>query len=672
MKKRILPFIGFLAANIAFAQVGINTANPNVTLEVNAIKTDGTTAEGVIYPRMTGNDLRTADLNAKYGQPQDGVIVFVIEPPVPANRVGQTIDIDVRGYYYYDYPENKWIKVLNGNIAGTITSLDCPGATVTGSLVPVLPASGVSVNVDYTGGNGGTYGAQTIPSTGVIGLTANLQAGSFANGFGTLTFTITGTPNTTGTATFPVSIGGQSCSFTALVQSGRVSTLDCAGAVTSGSLSAGTPASNVTTTINYTGGNGGSYPAQTVSSTGVTGLTANLPAGSVNGNGSVIYTITGVPSNSGTATFAISLGGESCSFTINVGAAQPTGSGSFTGATCFDVAETNDGGECGLLANRILHKADFSQTSTNSQIYTFTPSGAVSNVRFVYSNTNGQVITNLSGGNPGTNITTPVTATVSYNTALNSLAAGATRAGALTATIAVIYNNAANGTGTDVQLILKVFVQDCSCCGAYVSATEWRAFMCHNLGADETADPFVPSAAIHGAKYKWGYSTASLTQAEDQANSGAIPGFPTSYEGPVDLWLDNVKTANDPCPAGYRVPTGAQWLGAISHNNVTRVGTFTWSPNEYNSAFKIGEYLLLPTAGKRMNQTGQYDGRGAGAHYWSSTSDHWRQPEYYFRPYRYSLAGDPNTIRVGVNNTIGTAGGQLAVGDGLSVRCISE
>ncbi|MDR1763855.1 MAG: PKD domain-containing protein [Dysgonamonadaceae bacterium] len=80
-------------------------------------------------------------------------------------------------------------------------------------------------------------------------------------------------------------------------------------------------------------------------------------------------------------------------FTVTVNpdpATLPTGTGSFAGRTCFDVAQTNDGGDCGALASRQAEtlsangaRADFSQTITNTQTYTFTPSGTVSNVRFM-------------------------------------------------------------------------------------------------------------------------------------------------------------------------------------------------------------------------------------------------------------------------------------------------
>jgi hypothetical protein len=72
----------------------------------------------------------------------------------------------------------------------------------------------VSSSVPYTGGNGGSYNGQTVNSTGVTGLTATLTAGNFANGAGSLTYTITGTPASSGTASFAISIGGQSCTFT--------------------------------------------------------------------------------------------------------------------------------------------------------------------------------------------------------------------------------------------------------------------------------------------------------------------------------------------------------------------------------------------------------------------------------------------------------------------------
>jgi hypothetical protein len=89
-----------------------------------------------------------------------------------------------------------------------IASINCSGATLNGTLKNNNAASGVTLLVPYTGGNGGSYSAQSIPSTGVPGLTATLSANNFNVGSGTLTFNITGTPLGEGTASFSINMGG--------------------------------------------------------------------------------------------------------------------------------------------------------------------------------------------------------------------------------------------------------------------------------------------------------------------------------------------------------------------------------------------------------------------------------------------------------------------------------
>jgi len=105
---------------------------------------------------------------------------------------------------------------------GLIASINCGTATNAGTLIQGQQASGVSSTISYTGGNGGTYSAQTVNSTGVTGLTATLEAGTFANGNGTLLFTITGTPVSSGAASFAIFIGGESCELTLNVISSLV------------------------------------------------------------------------------------------------------------------------------------------------------------------------------------------------------------------------------------------------------------------------------------------------------------------------------------------------------------------------------------------------------------------------------------------------------------------
>jgi hypothetical protein len=433
-------------------------------------------------------------------------------------------------------------------IPATVGALNCSSSTITGSITSGTAASGVSVVVPYTAGNGGSYLAQSISSTGVTGLTATLSSGTLAYGSGTLSFAISGTPSASGTASFALTLGGQSCSFTISVQIalaaqypansvfcasgptaivdvtsptgkiwmdrnlgashaatsstdvnsygdlyqwgrgndghqcrnsatttspsssnqpghgnfilssgsctvspygdwrnpqntnlwqgvtgtnnpcpngysipteaeiwaevltfnphntagafssllkltragernfstgtvtntigrywtstinaacgaqtqhqtigfnsisisdpmkmehsqgcslrcikdassliGTVNSIICDTATNTGTLTQGTAASGVSTSVPYTGGNGGSHSGQTVTSTGVTGLTATLSSGAfANGSGSIVYNITGTPSSSGIASFAISIGGQTCTYILSIPATLST------------------------------------------------------------------------------------------------------------------------------------------------------------------------------------------------------------------------------------------------------------------------------------------------------------------------------------------------------------
>jgi len=104
-----------------------------------------------------------------------------------------------------------------GICPGKIASLNCAGATVNGSLNNGELASNVSFVITYTGGNGGSYSSQSISSTSVVGLTATLEAGTFATGNGSLTFTVSGTPSSVGNALFSFTIAGQVCSISMAV-----------------------------------------------------------------------------------------------------------------------------------------------------------------------------------------------------------------------------------------------------------------------------------------------------------------------------------------------------------------------------------------------------------------------------------------------------------------------
>ncbi|WP_313376644.1 hypothetical protein [Chishuiella sp.] len=99
MKKYFILNTILLSAS-CFSQVGIATANPKATLDVTAGKTDGSTAEGIIAPRLTGDQIKSA--NSKYGTDQTGAIVYVTAAISSTDSTGKTSNITSAGYYYFN------------------------------------------------------------------------------------------------------------------------------------------------------------------------------------------------------------------------------------------------------------------------------------------------------------------------------------------------------------------------------------------------------------------------------------------------------------------------------------------------------------------------------------------------------------------------------------------
>lgn len=109
------------------------------------------------------------------------------------------------------------------------------------------------------------------------------------------------------------------CCATPNTTIGTITSLDCAGVVKVGTLTNAIAASTVSADLSYTGGNGGTFPGQTVASTGVAGLTATLLAGNfATGSSTVTYIITGTPAAAGTANFALTIAGQNCTLNLTV------------------------------------------------------------------------------------------------------------------------------------------------------------------------------------------------------------------------------------------------------------------------------------------------------------------------------------------------------------------
>jgi len=212
-------------------------------------------------------------------------------------------------------------------------------------------------------------------------------------------------------------------------------------------------------------------------------------------------------------------------------------------------------------------------------------------------------------------------------------------------------------------------------CGAYIAPGVWKEFDCYNLaaiGKETGADPFTPSWELIGGYWQCGIKGPDPdkedwynTNTEHFAHGPTGPGLSEANEGEVNgwgssgsftpHWWDGLKTGSDPCPAGFRIPSNAEWQGVIENNIHSSVGPWSSSLDDYtnyNSAQYFGPNLMLPASGYRYNA---YNGalvyRGWSGAYWSGKSDGIGGAYLYF---------DNSEIKNGYGDVL----------HGLSVRCV--
>lgn len=94
-----------LSTALLYGQVGINTKAPETTLEVAGKPEDLNHYDGILHPRITGDQLS----RKSYTNSKKGAAVFVTSPP--ANLSGQVSNVTDPGLYYFD--GNLWQTFSN-------------------------------------------------------------------------------------------------------------------------------------------------------------------------------------------------------------------------------------------------------------------------------------------------------------------------------------------------------------------------------------------------------------------------------------------------------------------------------------------------------------------------------------------------------------------------------
>jgi hypothetical protein len=141
--------------------------------------------------------------------------------------------------------------------------------------------------------------------------------------------------------------------------------------------------------------------------------------------------------------------------------------------------------------------------------------------------------------------------------------------------------------------------------------------MDRNLGATQIATSST-DAASYGDLYQWGRGTdgheKSTSGTTSNLSSTDIPGnvnfilAQSDWRSPQNntLW-QGVNGINNPCPAGFRLPTAAEWTAEKD----------SWSSNDAKGA--LASPLKLPMAGGRDFSNGlPMSGHG---YYWSYEVD---------------------------------------------------
>lgn len=122
MKIRLLNFAILFAGYTVSAQIGINTTKPQATLDVVGSATNADKLDGIIAPRLTGDQLKAKNYTAA----QTGTIVYVTA--AGAAPSGQTAGVQSPGYYFFDGTKwnglsTGWDKIGNAGTTATTSAL---------------------------------------------------------------------------------------------------------------------------------------------------------------------------------------------------------------------------------------------------------------------------------------------------------------------------------------------------------------------------------------------------------------------------------------------------------------------------------------------------------------------------------------------------------------------
>ena len=171
-----------------------------------------------------------------------------------------------------------------------------------------------------------------------------------------------------------------------------------------------------------------------------------------------------------------------------------------------------------------------------------------------------------------------------------------------------------------------------------------KVWMRYNLGADNSInpdqDPIV--SGLHGGYYQFGrnVSVANGTETSLNSNFNGNPAAANAWNSGTEI--APVKTANDPCPQNYRLPTQTEFQGLLDATVQSNVGTWSASDTNYGAAKVLTSKknnnvkIVLPAQGAfgARGNGAPYtwwwtNQRGSRVSYWTSTSTSGNNTSYF-------------------------------------------
>jgi hypothetical protein len=385
-----------------------------------------------------------------------------------------------------------------------------------------------------------------------------------------------------------------------------IDSFGCNDATINQSLVEGVPVEGGNIVIPYVGGNGGSYPYQSLSSVGVNGLTATLAAGTlVSGDGSVTYTLSGTPDGTGIAFFNMELGEQFCTAGFNVYICEQVENTSSSILLESEAVVLNwDANEQSTVNCEIEYRQVYNPIPTTVEIIGAEINSYTLQANAVFANTAYQWRVRCTCDFTQAEATSEWSEWDYFSTENIGIPLGSFSEG----------NVDCNPNGTEVIDVLNPITG--------------RVWMDRNLGASQVATSLTDAAA-YGDLYQWGRfsdghqcrnSPVSATLATSPVpNAGnAWDGIFLNYEPSPGDWLQppnanlwqDVNGINNPCPAGYRVPTQSEWT----------LERQSWTHNTMQGA--IASPLKLPAGGRRYIGGSPSTPINVGTRglYWSNTT----------------------------------------------------